>query len=126
MASGKPRFHAGDIVDAEKLGRDGWFVGHFVKNDRTRYTRRFEVKSWHFPKGKTPHGPKRSMGVWEFTLVLKGRGRGVINGEDVELKEGQYFVVRPNTCNNFPAYVLEPIRGITLKAPSIEGSKKTC
>lgn len=126
MASKARRFHCGNIVDAEALRRGGWFIGHFIEDDETRRTDSFEVKSWRFDVGATSHTPKRLKDVWEFTLILEGRGRGVIDGEEIELGERQYFVVPPGICNNFPDYVYQPMRGITVKAPSIEGSKEPC
>jgi mannose-6-phosphate isomerase-like protein (cupin superfamily) len=126
MASRKCRYYSGNIVDAEKLGDGGWFVGHFVKA-RSRHSRKLEVKSWHFKKGPTGHCPKKlKKGVWEFTLILEGEGRGVINGDRITLGKWDCFVIPPGICNNFPEYVSKPMRGITVKAPSIPTSKASC
>lgn len=40
--------YCGNVNRAERLGRDGWFVGWFVDGDPDRKTEQFEIKSWHF------------------------------------------------------------------------------
>lgn len=125
MTSKAPRFYVGSVADAEKLGRRGWFVGRFSRA-KSRRTEKFEIKSWHFGVGQTGHKLKKSKSVWEFTLVLSGRGKGVIGRRKVELRRGDCFVVPPGIRNNFPEVVLNPIRGITVKAPSRKASKQLC
>lgn len=130
MNTGRKKY-CGDVINAEGLGDRGWFVGWFVEGDPDRKTDHFEIKSWHFDDqahlDRTGHEKKASKHpVWEFTLILEGKGEGEISGETVTLEKWDYFLVPPGVCNNFPQRILEPLRGITVKAPSVEDSKKKC
>jgi len=103
----RARFYCGDFAkDARNAPRlvpavtKGWIVGHFMPPG-IRRTNKMAVKYWEFASGQTPHGAKVETEAIECTLILKGRVKGWIDGESVELSEGQYFVVPPGGLSHF-------------------------
>ncbi|MDP3645936.1 MAG: cupin domain-containing protein [bacterium] len=104
-------------VDA--LEHKGWLVGHFLEF-LPRKTSAVEIKHWHFPRGATLHEGKWHKTALEITFLLKGRIKGTLAGEEIEMNEGDYVVIHPGVENNFPTIVLsEFAEGIAVKAPSV-------
>lgn len=119
---GNQKFYIGNYKkDAKRKG--GWFIGYFMGNEPRR-TENFEVKYWEFPPGKTDHEKKIQFTATEFTVILRGRIDGVIDGERIKLEAGEYVVIPPQIENGFPDNVFEYVEGLTIKIPSKENDKK--
>lgn len=100
----------------------GWIVGTF-KDEAPRKNEAVEIKYWEFPVGPTDH-PFKTSSIIECTFILKGKAKGIVNGEEVVMQAGDYVVIEPGTPNNIPTEVLEDIVGLTVKAPSDPTAKK--
>lgn len=100
----------------------GWFVGTFIE-EGAAHTDDVEIKYWEFPVGPTNHGMKVSA-IFECTLILAGKTRAVIDGEERVLTAGDYVAIQPGTPNNTVAEILERATGITIKAPSDPSAKR--
>jgi quercetin dioxygenase-like cupin family protein len=103
--------------------RKFWIVGHFMP-EGPRKTDTAEIKYWQFEPGPTGHPTKMST-VFECTLILEGRVNGQVDGQPVDLAAGEYVVIPPGVVSNLPQIVYEKSAGLTIKAPSIPGSKIT-
>lgn len=124
----RPRFYRGnyrqDAREAEHLGvRKFWIVGHFMPEE-PRKTSAAEIKYWEVEPGPTARPTKVST-VFECTLILEGCVHGQIDGQPVDLAAGEYVVIPPGVVSNIPGIVHEKTAGLTIKAPSIPGSKIT-
>ena len=100
----------------------GWFIGTFIESGAAK-TDDVEIKYWEFPIGATTHDTKTSA-IFECTIILSGRCRGVVDGQDIELKAGDYIAIPPDTPNNLVVEIIEPTSGFTIKAPSDPSAKK--
>lgn len=100
----------------------GWFVGTFIEEGAAR-TSDVEIKYWEFPLGPTTHDTKVSA-IFECTVILSGKVRGTIDGENIVLSAGDYVAIEPGTPNNLVVEILEPSTGLTVKAPSDPSAKK--
>jgi len=117
------KFYIGNFKEESKL-KNGWFIGHFME-DGLRKTDKFEVKYWEFPPGKADHEKKIQCCSYEITFILKGRIDGEVAGGRIELKAGDYIIIKPKITNGFPDNVFEYVEGLTVKVPSIPGDKIT-
>jgi len=123
------KFHRGncekDALEYPTTG-GGWFMGHFVK-EGLRKTDKIEIKWWTFPRGKVKdHENKIQFYETEITIILEGEIVGHINGEEINLKHGEYVVIPPRIENNFPENVIsEKVVGLTIKIPSLPSDKIT-
>jgi len=97
-------------------------MGKFIE-EGPRKTELAEVKYWEFPAGPNDHPPKISETL-ECTLIISGSCEGFIADDKLSLHAGDYVVIEPGTPNNLNVNVLEPIKGITIKAPSDPSAKK--
>ena len=111
--------------DSSTIPREGWLIGAFFEPAQARHTEALEVKFWSFPGGTSPKHPTKVSDTTEWTLVLSGRLRASVGGESLELGPGDYVLIHPGTPNNLVDEVLEPTRGVTVKAPSDPGAKHT-
>jgi len=107
--------------DGLKGPNSGWLVGRFkdeppLKNDAV------EIKYWEYQTGPAEHDTKVSS-IIECTFILKGVVEGMINGDTLTLREGDYIVIEPGTPNNLVINVLEDVTGLTVKAPSDPNAK---
>lgn len=111
-------YYAGKFRDDGLNGPNrGWIVGSFMK-DLPRKNDAVEIKYWEFKAGKDTNHPAKISSIIECTFILKGKIRGVIDGDEIILEAGDYVVIEPGTPNNVPAEALEDVAGITVKAPS--------
>lgn len=104
----------------------GWFMGYFVK-EGFRKSDRIEIKWWEFTQGKIKdHENKIQFYATEITIILKGEIVGHINGEEINLKQGEYVIIPPRIENSFPENVIsKKVVGITIKLPSLPSDKIT-
>jgi len=100
-----------------------WIIGSFIEEADARKTQAVEVKYWEFPVGPTRHPPKVS-NTFACTLVLEGRVRGYVDATQIHLSAGDYIAISPLVPNNLVEMVLEPVKGLTIKAPSDPAAKR--
>jgi len=87
--------------------------GDFEKNDN------FELKYWAFTKNDNPdHLLKVQRNETEFTFIIKGEVIGTVGNEKVNLKTGDYIIIKPGVVNNLIEKVIDNTVGITIKSPS--------
>ena len=117
-------YYIGDFrQDGLNSPNRGWIVGTFIENV-PRKNDEVEVKYWEFKAGDiVGHGTKVSA-IIECTFILKGKTKCLIGDDEVELKQGDYIVIKPGTPNNTVAEILEDVVGLTIKAPSDPTAKK--
>ena len=101
----------------------GWIVGTFIE-DTPRKNDDVEISYWEFKAGSDTKHPAKVSAIIECTLILKGKTKCLIDGNETILKAGDYIVIKPNTPNNIVAEILEDIAGITIKAPSDPTAKQ--
>ena len=113
-------FHKGRFdTEAERGKHRGWIVGAFMEQG-PRKTELLEIKYWHKPK---EHEIKTSC-TFECTMILSGKVVGKVAGRRITLSAGQYVVIPPGVPNGIPQKILaKPVRGLTIKAPSIHVAK---
>ena len=97
-------------------------MGKFM-DELPRKNNSVEIKYWEYKVGETDH-PMKESSIIECTIILKGKIKAVINGDELVLKAGEYVVVEPGIPNNTATYVLEDTIGLTIKAPSDPSAKK--
>lgn len=115
------KFYVGVYAnDAPKSNPPGWIIGRFIA-DLPRKTEKVEIKYWTFPVGQTSHKPKSQKEEIEITLLLRGKIRGYVGTQSIEIQEGQYIVISPGVENNIIEFVDREAEGLTIKAPSLEG-----
>jgi quercetin dioxygenase-like cupin family protein len=101
----------------------GWIVGTFIESE-PRKNEEVEIKYWEFKAGEeVGHGTKVSA-IIECTFILKGRTRCLVGDDEIELKQGDYIVIKPGTPNNTVVEIIEDVVGLTIKAPSDPTAKK--
>jgi quercetin dioxygenase-like cupin family protein len=116
-------FYLGNFrSDALNGQHHGWVVGAFME-DGPRQTDAVEIKYWEFPVGEAMHDKKISS-TFETTFILEGKVSGEVNGQPIRLTKGDYVVIQPGVSNNVVKEVVEPARGLTIKAPSDPRAKK--
>jgi len=101
--------------DGKKNG--GWFLGHFMK-DEIRRTNKIEFKYWEFKKGKNKETKDLVHETPEYSIILKGKIDGEIDGQKIELKTGDYIVVGARVIHRCPINIYEDVEAFTFKAPS--------
>ena len=121
------KFHRGNYKkEAEEVTTDQpkdkwWVFGDFIPHG-PRKTAALELKYWKFEKGH--EGKPKVNGepvATECTLILEGKVRGNIDGQTVYLSAGEYVLIHPRVPSNLIEEVIEPVLGITIKAPSDPG-----
>jgi quercetin dioxygenase-like cupin family protein len=123
------RYVAGALkTDAHRIGRGGWILGVFFADDpkeAIRATDLLEVKYWSFERGGgQTHAPKISETL-EWSLILSGKVKALLGGDELILSAGDYVLIHPGTPNNLVAAVLEDTVALTIKAPSNPRAKKS-
>jgi quercetin dioxygenase-like cupin family protein len=103
----------------EKETKNGWLVGRFM--DGYRHSEEMCIKFWQFKKGEEKtHSMKYEIKAVECNILLEGEVRGIVDGNEIIFKAGEYIVIPPQTKNNIIIEVLkEPVKGFTVKAPSM-------
>lgn len=120
----KEKYYIGNYKEDSKEYR-GWFIGYFIK-EGLRKNDRIEIKWWEFPQGAVKdHKNKIQFYATEVTIILKGEIAGHINGEKINLKEGEYVVIPSTIENNLKNVISEKAKGITIKFPSLPHDKIT-
>jgi len=120
----KNAYYIGNLRDESLIkNKGGWIIGHFM--DGKLNTKNLEVKYWEFRRGDdVKHGVKVLDGVTEWTYILKGRTIAIIDKKKIELKAGDFILIHPSTPNNLVSIILDDTQGITVKSPSVKGSKR--
>lgn len=102
--------------DALNESDNGWLVGTF-KDALPRKSDEVEIKYWEFEAGSNDH-PLKESAIIECTFILSGKTRATVDDKEFVLSAGDYIVIHPGTKNNLVMEVIEPITGLTIKAPS--------
>jgi quercetin dioxygenase-like cupin family protein len=119
-----PNYYVGDYrQDGLHGGHNGWIVGSFMPEGLLKLEE-VEIKYWEFAAGEEAKSYQKESAIVECTFILKGRTRCLVNGDEIELKAGDYIVIHPGTPNNTVAEILEDAQGLTIKAPSDTTAKK--
>jgi len=119
----KENYYIGLLSKDSLEGKNnGWVVGKFMERG-VRKSDQLEVKYWEFKKGDTGHKLKISRTI-EFTYIIEGEVQGIVDGEEIIFKKGEYIVIKPEIENNVTQLALSDIKGITIKAPSDPSAKK--
>jgi len=114
-------YHIGNYKhDAPK--HRGWFVGTFIEGGAAK-TDVAEIKYAEFPIGFNEH-PMKVSGIFECSIIIEGRSKAIIDGQNVELKAGDFIAIDPGTPNNLMAEIIEPVKVFCIKAPSDPSAKK--
>lgn len=117
-------YYIGDYrEDALNGPNRGWIVGTFIEN-LPRKNNEVEIMYWEFKAGEVTNHPMKVSSIIECTLILKGKTKCLIDGEERILKAGDYIVIKPGVPNNNVFEILEDVAGITIKAPSDPSAKK--
>jgi mannose-6-phosphate isomerase-like protein (cupin superfamily) len=109
-------FYKGEYA-ADGSAQRGWFLGNFCEG--LRKTSLLEIKYWTAPVGQNPHEPKTQRASTEVSILIRGKVRGFIGDERIELSAGQYLVIPPGIRCNMLEYVDEEAEGFCIKAPSL-------
>jgi len=128
MSDTKP-YHHGQLKEESLAAADvhwGWVVGEFFEQEAdARLTNDLEVKYWEFSQGdNSGHTETKTSVTTEWTYIIKGKLRSLVDGQEFIFAAGDYVIIQPNTPNNLVTAVLEDSCGITVKAPSNRNSKK--
>jgi quercetin dioxygenase-like cupin family protein len=102
---------------------NGWIIGTFME-ESPRKNDKVEIKYWSYLKGANQGHDTKKSSIIECTFVLTGAVKGVIDGEEIIFRAGDYVVIQPETPNNMIIDVLEDTTGLTVKAPSDPSAKK--
>ena len=115
-------FYIGSIKDDSQKNK-GWFIGPFVEPG-LRNTDALEIKAWHFATGPSSHAAKSQREALEINIVTRGRLRGTVDGETIEISAGQFIVIPPGIKSDLPQEALEDSEGFCIKTPSIPEDKQ--
>lgn len=110
--------------DAIGLDRRGWVIGSFFDPNHTRHCPDLEVKYGRFQRGENPNHPAKTSSTTEFTLILSGAVRAVIDSKELVLSQGDYVLIHPDTPNSTVLEVLDDATVLTVKGPSDPGAKR--
>lgn len=111
------KFYIGKYKEDGKK-TNGWFLGHSIK-DEIRKTDKIEFKYWGFKKGKNKEIKVLTHELPEYSIILKGKIDGEIDGQKIELEAGDYIIVMAGVPHKYPINIYEDVEAFTFKAPSI-------
>jgi mannose-6-phosphate isomerase-like protein (cupin superfamily) len=88
----------------------------------------FEFKHWMFKAGEKSHEAKVQRTATEYDFIIEGRIRakvrivkdGQFEDKEFSLKAGDYVIIKPGFINNLEKEVIEDVRGVTIKIPSVK------
>ncbi len=112
------KFCIGKYKEDAKEGK-GWFLGSFMK-DEIRKTDKIQFKYWKLKKGKNPENKALTHTSPEYTIILKGKLDGEIDGQKIELETGDYIVIRAGVPHHYPINIYEDVEAFTLRVPNNE------
>jgi quercetin dioxygenase-like cupin family protein len=116
-------YYIGDFrKDAVNGPNRGWIVGTFMP-DVPRKNDELEIKYWEFKAGEDTKHPMKISSTIECVLILKGKTKCLVDGEEKTLKAGDYIVIKPGTPSNAAIEILEDVVAVTIKAPSDPAAK---
>lgn len=117
------KFVVGNFLENQDKG--GWFYGGFISKQKLEYDERVEVSVKILPKGwglSNEHPLHYHKFAKELGLVMRGEVRVEINGQEITLKKGDYYVLAPG-CREKYLEVMEELELVTLKIPSVANDK---
>ena len=111
------KFYIGKYKEDAKKA-DGWFLGHFMEDD-IRKTDKVQFKYWEFKKGKNPENKTLTHKLPEYTIILKGKIEGEIDGQKIKLEAGDYIIIGAGVTHHYPINIYEDVEAFTFRTPSI-------
>lgn len=109
----------GELKEGQK---SDWVFGSFREIESLAKTESFEFKYWAFKKGKESHEPKFQILATEYNFIIEGKIKGRVGDiKNIELKAGDYIVIKPGEIVNLQQEIVEDVKGITIKVPSRHG-----
>lgn len=114
-------FKKGNVFGEQK--KEGWIYGYFMPEGIARDDR-VEIKVAKFDNSFTsdPHYNRVST---KIDIVWNGNAIWQVNGEDVEMRTGDYLIIRPKTTACIKKILSEFLIVQTIKIPSIPDDKVT-
>jgi len=110
----------GQLQNNSSVGN--WVFGSFREIESLANTQDFELKYWEFQKSSQAHEPKFQVLATEYNFIIEGRIRGRVGDKKgIELKTGDYIIIKPGEIVNLQQEVLENTKGVTIKVPSRHG-----
>ncbi len=100
----------------------GWLCGQFFSEESGLQTSEMEVRYFSFDAGAKdpehyhPHG-------MELVLILSGKVRWRINGNEHELGSGDYYLAYANTPEAVIEVLEGPVTGVAVRTPSVPDNK---
>lgn len=104
-------------VREDSLQNRGWFVGHFVDAANPRFSEDVEIKWGIHKKGESRDGWSTNALATTMSLVIKGKIKMIFEDGEVVLKEGDYFISKPQTLHTWT--IEEDTTIITVRWPSL-------
>lgn len=98
----------------------GWFVGAFFNENHPCKTDQLEVMYKQHKAGETYGAHYHKLKV-ELIIVLEGKAKYTVNGNDVILNKGEFLFVDVN--NVITTEFLEPTKIFVIHSPSIVSDK---
>lgn len=110
----------GSVFDKRKE-KGGWFYGHFMPEGLAK-DERVEIKVNTLQKGysDSPHYLKVAT---KLDIIWEGKAIWSIDGEDIQLKTGDYLIIPPMTKVRVKEVLSEKVIVQTIKIPSIPNDK---
>lgn len=106
-------------VKVDGFNHKGWFVGHFIKNNRLGRTKDVEIKWDETKKGTKREEWSINNSAHTLTVVISGRLRVIFPDESFDLGSGEYFLSQPGTPHKYE--ILENGLTISVRWPSLPG-----
>jgi quercetin dioxygenase-like cupin family protein len=114
-------YKKGNILGEQKE-RNGWIYGNFMPNGDLAKDERIEIKVVDLNNTFTskPHYNKTST---KIDMVWEGEAIWQIEGEDIEMKRGDYLIIPPETSTCIKKVISDKLVVQTIKFPSISDDK---
>jgi quercetin dioxygenase-like cupin family protein len=110
-------FYIGKYKEDSKK-KDGWFLGYSMESG-LRKTDKVQFKYWKLKKGENKENKSLTHKLAEYSIILKGKIDGEIDGQRIELEAGDYIIVGPGIPHKYPINVYKDVEAFTFRAPSI-------
>lgn len=113
-------FKKGNVFEEQKE-RNGWVYGYFMPEGLARDDR-IEIKVAKLDNSFTsePHYNKTST---KIDIIWDGNAIWQVNGEDIEMKSGDYLIIPPRTSACIKKILSELLTVQTIKIPSVPDDK---
>ena len=113
-------FRKGNVFEQQRQ-RDGWIYGYFMP-EGLAHDDRIEIKVAKLDNAFTskPHYNKAST---KLDIIWEGEAIWQVNGEDIEMKHGDYLIIPPKTTACIKKVLSNELIVQTIRVPSIPDDK---